>query len=119
AAAPLRPLGRSRAGQPASGVRVRAGGRVLAGAGEEIFGPDPSTGRVLWKRILGAEAGPITGEATLGIVAGGRVFAVDPLDGVPQGSVRGHFRSVAPPAALTAAGSSTTAWPPDDRAGDL
>ncbi|PYQ24197.1 MAG: hypothetical protein DMF79_02280, partial [Acidobacteria bacterium] len=72
-AASLRPLARYRAGQPCSGGPVLAGGRVMAVAGEEIFGLDPSTGRVLWKKVLGAEAGRITGESTLGIVAGGRV----------------------------------------------
>jgi outer membrane protein assembly factor BamB len=118
-ASALRPLSRYRAGQPSTGVPVLAGERVLAGTGEEIFGLDPSTGRMLWKRILGAEAGPITGESTLGIVAGGRVYAVDPRDGVPRWSVRGRFRSVAPPAPVASGASPTTPWLADDGEGNL
>jgi outer membrane protein assembly factor BamB len=118
-ASSLRPLARYRAGQPCSGGPVLAGGRVLAVAGEEIFGLDPSTGRVLWKKILGADAGRITGESTLGIVAGGRVNALDPKDGVLQWSLRGRFRSVAPPAPTAPGESSTGPWLADDGEGNL
>ena len=118
-ASSLRPLARYRAGQPCSGGPVLAAGRVLALAGEEIFGLDPSTGRVLWKKVLGAEAGRITGESTLGIVAGGRVNALDPVDGVLQWSLRGQFRSVAPPAPVGPGESSTAPWLADDGEGNL
>ena len=118
-ASSLRPLARYRAGHPCSGGPVLAGGRVLAVAGEEIFGLDPSTGRVLWKKILGAEAGRITGESTLGIVAGGRVNALDPKDGVLQWSLRGRFRSVAPPAPAAPGENSTVPWLADDGEGNL
>jgi outer membrane protein assembly factor BamB len=118
-ASSLRPLARYRAGQPCSGGPVLAGGRVMAVAGEEIFGLDPSTGRVLWKKVLGAEAGRITGESTLGIVAGGRVNALDPADGVLQWSLRGQFRSVAPPSPAAPGESSTAPWLADDGEGNL
>jgi len=118
-ASSLRPLARYRAGQPCSRGPVLAAGRVLAVAGEEIFGLDPSTGRVLWKKVLGAEAGRITGESTLGIVAGGRINALDPVDGVLQWSLRGRFRSVAPPAPVVPGESSTMPWLADDGEGNL
>jgi outer membrane protein assembly factor BamB len=118
-AATLRPAARYRAGQPASNVRL-AGGRVLAGAGEEIFALEPLTGKVLWKRVLGPDPGPITGEATLAAVAGGRVHALGASDGVPQWSLRGRFRSVASPfPAASPEGSFGIPWLVDDGEGNL
>jgi outer membrane protein assembly factor BamB len=116
-ASTLRPRGRYRAGQGCSGLPVLVSGRVMAVAGEEMFGLDPSSGRVLWKRVLGGDAGPLTGEATLGVVAGGRVHALNPLDGVLQWSLRGRFRSVAPPAA--GGDPKATPWLVDDGEGNL
>jgi outer membrane protein assembly factor BamB len=118
-ASSLKPVSRYRAGQPCSGSPVLAGGRVLAVAGEEIFGLDPSSGRVLWKKVLGAEAGKIAGESTLGIVAGGRVNALDPANGVLQWSLRGKFRSVAPPAPGEAGEPGGVPWLADDGEGNL
>ena len=117
-ASTLRPLSRYRAGQTCSTAPVLAAGRVVAVAGEEVFGLDPPTGRVLWKRILGAEAGRITGETTLAVVAGGRVYAVDPADGVPRWSLRGRFRSVAP-SPTPPGDAGATPWLVDDGEGNL
>ena len=113
-AATLRPRARYRAGQPCSSARSAAG-RVLAVAGEELFALEPVTGTVLWKRVLGADPGPIAGEATLGVVGGGRVHAVSARDGALQWSLRGRFRSVAP----SGEGSGGTPWLVDDGEGNL
>ncbi len=115
-AATLRPAARYRAGQPSSGARL-AGGRVLALAGEELFALEPLTGKVLWKRVLGPDPGPVAGESILAAVAGGRVHALNASDGVPQWSVRGRFRSVASPPA--AASSADLPWLVDDGEGNL
>jgi len=115
----LRPAARYRAGQPSSGARL-AGGRVLAGAGEELFALEPLTGQVLWKRVLGPDPGPIAGESILAAVAGGRVYALGASDGVPQWSLRGRFRSVAPPfSAASPEGSGGIPWLVDDGDGNL
>jgi outer membrane protein assembly factor BamB len=113
----LRPRARYRAGQGCSGFPLLASARVLAMSGEELFGLDPSTGRVLWRRVLGGDAGLVTGEGTLGVVAGGRVHALNPADGVLQWSLRGRFRSVAPPAA--GGDPKATPWLVDDGEGSL
>lgn len=118
-ASTLRARARYRAGQPCSGLPVLAAGRVLAVAAEDVFGLDPTTGRVLWKRTLGADAGRITGEGTLGIIAGGRVHALEPVDGIPQWTLPGRFRSVAPPAAAGPGEAHTTPWLADDGEGNL
>jgi outer membrane protein assembly factor BamB len=118
-AATLRPAARYRAGQPSSSARL-VGGRVLAGAGEELFALEPLTGQVLWKRILGPDPGPITGESTLAVVAGGRVHALGASDGVPQWSLRGRFRSVAAPvSAASPQGPGAIPWVVDDGEGNL
>ncbi len=118
-AATLRPGARYRAGQPSSGARL-AGGRVLAGAGEELFALEPLTGKVLWKRILGPDPGPITGESTLAVVAGGRVHALGASDGVPKWSLRGRFRSVAAPvSAASSLRPGDIPWLVDDGEGNL
>lgn len=114
----LRPLGRYHAGQACTGVplMMAAAGRVLAMAGEELFGIDPASGRVLWQRTVGADAGGISGGATPGIVAGGQFSALDPADGLPRFSLRGRFRSVAPPPPDA---PDVTPWLADDGDGNL
>jgi outer membrane protein assembly factor BamB len=118
-AATLRPAARYRGGQPASDARL-AGGRVLAKAGEELFALEPLTGKVLWNRVLGPDPGPITGEATLAAVAGGRVHALGASDGIPRWSLRGRFRSVASPfPAASTEGPLGIPWLVDDGEGNL
>jgi outer membrane protein assembly factor BamB len=111
----LRPVARYRAGQPCSGAPLLAGGRVLAPAGEEIFGLDDASGRVLWKKTVGADARLVASEATPGVLVGGRIYALDPRDGIPSWSVRGRFRWAAPPVG----NSSSTPWLADDGEGSL
>lgn len=118
-AATLRPLARYRAGQACSGIPRLAAGRAVAVAGEEVFGLEPLTGKTLWRRVLGPDSGPVAGEATLAIVAGGRVHAIGAADGVLQWSLRGRFRSVTPPAAAASEGASTAPWLVDDGEGNL
>ena len=115
-AATLRPAARYRAGLPCAGARL-AGARVLARAGEELFALDLLTGRVLWRRILGPDPGPIAGEATLATVAGGRVQALGASDGVPEWSLRGQFRSVV--SAFSSASGGGVPWLVDDGDGNL
>lgn len=115
----LRPLARYRAGQPSSGLPRLGGGRVLAVAGEELFALEAPTGRTAWRRIVGADPGRVTGEATLGVVAGGRVHAVGVTDGVVQWSLRGRFRSVAPPEPAAEGASGARPWVVDDGEGNL
>lgn len=114
----LRPLGRYHAGQACTGVplMMAGAGRILAMAGDQLFGIDPTSGRVLWQRTVGAEAGGIGGGATPGIVAGGQFIALDPADGLPRFSLRGRFRSVAPP---TTNAQNVTPWLADDGDGNL
>ncbi len=113
-AATLRPAARYRVGPPCSAARLAAG-RVLATAGEEVFALEPRTGEVLWRRVLGADPGPITGDETLGVVAGERVHALRASDGALQWSLRGRFASVAP----SGGGSGATPWLVDDGEGNL
>jgi len=114
--ATLRPLGRYHAGQTCTGVPVVAAGRVLATAAEEIFGVDSLSGRVLWRRTVGADAGRITGGPAPGILAGGQFIALDPADGLPRFSLRGRFRSVAPPPPNA---QNVAPWLADDGDGNL
>ena len=118
-AATLRPLARYRAGQPSTGVPRLGEGKVLAVAGEELFALEPVTGRTIWKRVLGADPGPITGDATLAVVAGGRVHAVGASDGALQWSLRGRFRSVAPPRRAASGEFPAPPWLVDDGDGNL
>jgi outer membrane protein assembly factor BamB len=110
----LRPLARYRTGQTASSLR--AGSAYAIGvAGDQVFGLDAARGRVAWTRGLGAEPTAIAGETAIGVVAGGRVQALDPKDGVPRWSLRGTYRSVAPPPS----DASDAPWLADDGAGEL
>jgi outer membrane protein assembly factor BamB len=117
-AATLRPAARYRAGQPCADSPRFAAGRILAVAGEEAFALEPQSGRPIWRRILGADPGPIAGDATLGVVAGGRLQAVAATDGDLRWSLRGSFRAAAPPAAQADA-QAAAPWLVDDGEGSL
>ncbi len=118
-ASTLRPLARYHGGQPCSRPPLLAADRVLAVAGEEVLGLDSATGRTLWKRTLGAAATATSVGATVGIVAAGRAHALHPADGVLQWSVRGRFRSVAPPEPAAPGKPVTVPWLADDGEGNL
>ncbi len=91
----LRPIARHRAGRPADGVPRLAAGRVLAVAGEDVYGLDAQTGDVAWRRTVGAPAA-IAGDRRLAVRAGGRVHAIDAADGRLAWTIRGDLRSVTP-----------------------
>jgi outer membrane protein assembly factor BamB len=116
----LRPTARFRAGEPASGLAPPVAERALASAGEDLYALDLRTGHTAWKRTVGARAVTIAGDHTLGVLAGGRVHAIEAVDGALEWSLRGSFRSLAAPAAGAEPAATTAApWLVDDGEGNL
>lgn len=129
----LRPAARYRAGHTCEGWPLLATGQVLAKGGEEVFALARDTGRVLWRRNVGGEAGPVATRDTVGVLGGGRLNVLSAASGVVEWSLRGRFRSVSPqPAAPPVAspaermpwlvddgeGNLRALWPSGERAGD-
>jgi outer membrane protein assembly factor BamB len=119
-AARLRPTARYHAGEPATGVSAALAGRALAAAGEDLFALDLQTGKTVWKRTVGSRPVTISADETLGVLAGGRVHAIAAADGSLEWSLRGRFRSFAPPPATADAREEDKApWLVDDGEGNL
>ena len=93
-AATARPMARYHAGQPGSRLATLPSGEAIATAGEEIFALAPASGQIVWRRGAGAEITQVESEASVGVLAAGRLHTLDPRDGVPRWSLRGAFRSM-------------------------
>jgi outer membrane protein assembly factor BamB len=123
ASATLRPVARYHGGVSCTSLAVLARATMGATAGPDLFALDAGSGRVQWKRGAGADVTQLVGEGTIAMVAGGRLHALDPKDGVPRWTLRGPYRAVAPswPAAATGAAATTTSAAPwlvaDDQGG--
>ncbi len=117
--ATLRPRARYHAGPAAEGAPSLTLGRALAVAGEELYALDLGTGAVVWRRTLGGEPAAVTGDTTLGILAGGRLHAISATDGTLGWSLRGTFRRVAPAAREDAQEVGRRLWLVDDGEGNL
>jgi outer membrane protein assembly factor BamB len=116
----LRPAARYRAG-PSCESAPLVGGNVLAVGGEEVFALEGDTGRLLWRRNVGAEAGRVVTRETVGVFGGGRLNVLSAASGVVEWTLRGRFRSVSPQPA-TPSDTSVAAPPPwlaDDGEGNL
>jgi outer membrane protein assembly factor BamB len=118
-AATLRPTYRYRAGQAVTGLPRLAAGRLVAAAGDEVFGLAPETGEVLWRRGVGGAVRDIDGGRTLVVLTGERLSALDARDGSRGWTQRTRTRFVSASPRAGAPGEEGDLWLIEDGAGRL
>jgi outer membrane protein assembly factor BamB len=120
-ASTLRPTGRYHAGPAASISPLLGSGKVVAAAGEDLFALDADTGRVLWSRNIGSDAGRLAIGDAVAVVGSGRLSVLNHTSGVLEWNLRGRFRSVSAQAVPRAGGPepASVAWLADDGEGNL
>ncbi len=118
-AATLRPFARYHAGPPAQGAKHLVGERVVATAGENVYGLDAQTGVVAWQRTVGGDPDVTSDGPTLAVRAGARVSALAAADGSLAWSLKGSSRFLAPALVTDEPQPSVIPWLADDGAGNL
>ena len=96
-ASSLRPLARYRTGQRAYERPVLTSQAVVAASSDEIFGLDPGSGHMLWRRALGEVKEIVAGAGALGVIVEDRLNVLDISSGTRRWRAPGEFQSVCAP----------------------
>ena len=112
-ASSLRPLSRYRAGQRVYDRPLLSSQTVVAASSDEIFGLDPGSGQILWRRTLGEVKKLAAGAGVLGVIAEDHLSVLDLSSGTRRWRAPGEFQSVCAPG--TAKGSFWLVVSAEDR----